>query len=85
MKDGPSPGAGRRRRGQTRVTAKHQITIPVAALRAAGIGPGDTLVARVEAAGRIVLERATDPLAEFAGSIPYPEGYLEALRSEWPG
>lgn len=67
------------------MTAKHQITIPVAALRAAGIGPGDTLVARAEANGRIVLERAADPLARFAGSIAYPDGYLEALRSEWPG
>ncbi len=66
------------------MTSKHQITIPVAALRAAGIGPGDVLVARAEANGRIVLERAVDPLARFAGSIAYPDGYLEALRSEWP-
>ena len=85
MNSGSSHERRRRRRGETRVTSKHQITIPVAALRAAGIGPGDVLVARAEATGRIVLERSTDPLARFAGSIAYPEGYLEALRSEWPG
>jgi bifunctional DNA-binding transcriptional regulator/antitoxin component of YhaV-PrlF toxin-antitoxin module len=85
MNSKASAGSRRRRRGETRVTAKHQITIPVSALRAAGLGPGDVLVARAEANGRIVLERATDPLARFAGTIANPDGYLDALRSEWPG
>lgn len=65
------------------MTAKNQITIPAAALREAGLAPGDVLVARADAAGRIVLERLDDPLTRFAGSISYPKGYLEKLRSEW--
>jgi len=84
MKAEDVPRRDRRRRGETRVTSKNQITIPVAALREAGIRPGDTLVARAEQGGRIVLERAIDPLARFAGSIAYPSGYLDDLRAEWP-
>jgi bifunctional DNA-binding transcriptional regulator/antitoxin component of YhaV-PrlF toxin-antitoxin module len=38
-----------RRRGRTRISAKNQATIPVAALKQAGLKPGDEL--RVEAAG----------------------------------
>lgn len=75
----------RRVRGQTRISAKNQATIPVAALRRAGLKSGDEL--RVEAAGpgRIVLVRATDAIARHAGRLTgvYPPGYLAGLRREW--
>ena len=80
-----SPPHRRTRRGETRVTAKNQVTIPAAALREAGLAPGDVLVARSDAAGSVLLERVDDPLTRFAGSISYPKGYLETLRSEWDG
>lgn len=75
----------RRVRGRTRISAKNQATIPVEALRRAGLKPGDEL--RVEAAGpgRIVLARVTDAIARHAGRLTgvYPPGYLARLRSEW--
>jgi bifunctional DNA-binding transcriptional regulator/antitoxin component of YhaV-PrlF toxin-antitoxin module len=74
-----------RRRGRTRISAKNQATLPVDALRQAGLGPGDEV--RVEAAGpgRIVLARADDLIARHAGSLTglYPKGYLAKLRREW--
>ena len=67
------------------MSAKHQVTIPVDAMRAAGITEGDLLVARAIGPGRLVLERDVGPIEEFAGALTgvFDEGYLERLRSEW--
>ena len=74
-----------RKRGCTRISVKNQATIPVAALRRAGLKPGDEL--RVEAAGtgRIVLTRVEETLAGYAGRLTgvYPRGSLQKLRREW--
>jgi len=74
-----------RQPGRTRLSAKHQATIPVAALRRAGLKAGDEL--RVEAAGpgRIVLTRVAETLAGYAGRLTgvYPKGTLQKLRREW--
>jgi len=72
-----------RRRGVTRVSSKNQVTIPVAALRGAGLRPGVELDVRAEGPGRIVLERTDDPVKRLAGMFSYPKGYLKKLRSEW--
>lgn len=74
-----------RRRGYTRVSAKHQVTIPVATLRDAGIRTGDTLRAEVRGPGEVVLIRDEDPLDRFAGALTgvYEPGELEKLRDEW--
>ena len=74
-----------RRRGYTRVSAKHQVTIPVATLRDAGIRTGDTLRAEVRAPGEVVLIRDDDPLDRFAGALTgvYEPGELDKLRDEW--
>ncbi|HEV2122226.1 MAG TPA: AbrB/MazE/SpoVT family DNA-binding domain-containing protein [Chloroflexota bacterium] len=73
------------RRGRTRISRKHQATIPVEALRRAGLKPGDELVVEAAGAGRILLVRADDVLRRHAGSLTgvYPEDYLEQLRGEW--
>ncbi len=72
----------KRRRGYTRVSPKHQVTIPTEALRAGGVRVGDQL--KVDVRGRsIILTPVADPLEEFAGSLSYPAGYLEELRREW--
>lgn len=74
-----------KRTPRTRISSKHQITIPVAALQEAGLRVGDRLVARVEGPGRVVLERETDVIAEFSGILTgvYPSDALERLREEW--
>lgn len=75
----------KRRRGTSRISAKHQITIPVSALRGAGLEVGDRVVARADGAGRVVLEREHDVVGEFAGALTgvYRPGELDDLRSEW--
>jgi bifunctional DNA-binding transcriptional regulator/antitoxin component of YhaV-PrlF toxin-antitoxin module len=68
------------------ISRKNQITLPVQALRDAGLEPGDDLRVQVVGPGRLELVRAADLLAEFAGVFGkdvYPEGYLDDLRREW--
>lgn len=74
-----------RLRGQTHISRKNQATIPVEALRQAGLKPGDKLVVEAAGAGRIVLTRADDPVERLAGSLRgvYPPDYLEGLRDGW--
>ena len=64
------------------------MTIPLQALEATGLGPGDELKVEVDRAGRIVLSRAFDrrrAIEETAGSLTgaYEPGYLDRLRDEW--
>ena len=74
-----------RRKGVTRLSSKNQATIPVAALRAAGVQAGDALRIEVTGPGEIKLIRVADRIDRFAGSLPgvYPKGYLRKLRNEW--
>lgn len=58
-----------RRRGYTRVSAKHQVTIPMEGLRQAGIRTGDTLRAEVRGPGEVVLLREDDLVVRFAGVL----------------
>jgi bifunctional DNA-binding transcriptional regulator/antitoxin component of YhaV-PrlF toxin-antitoxin module len=69
----------------SRISSKHQITIPAKALRAAGLRVGERVVARVDGPGRVVLERADDVIAEYAGVLHgvYEPGELDRLRDEW--
>jgi bifunctional DNA-binding transcriptional regulator/antitoxin component of YhaV-PrlF toxin-antitoxin module len=73
------------RRGRTRLSAKNQATIPVPALRQAGLRPGDELRVEAAGAGRIVLVRADEVTARHAGRLTgvYPHGFLRRLRREW--
>jgi AbrB family looped-hinge helix DNA binding protein len=73
----------KRRRGRTRISAKNQITLPVDALRKAGLEPGDEVEIEVDGPGRVSVLRADDVIARYAGTFSYPPGYLEELRSEW--
>lgn len=74
-----------RRRGASRISSKHQITIPADALRAAGLEIGERVVAHADGPGRVVLERERDVLADFAGALSgaYQRGELDELRAEW--
>jgi bifunctional DNA-binding transcriptional regulator/antitoxin component of YhaV-PrlF toxin-antitoxin module len=74
-----------RRAGRTRISAKNQATIPVAALRQAGLKSGDELRVEAAGAGRIVLTRVEETLGRYAGRLTgvYPKGSLQKLRREW--
>ena len=74
-----------RRRGTSTISSKHQITIPIDALEAAGLEAGERLVARADGPGRVVLEREHDVLDEFAGALTgvYRFDEVSTLRDEW--
>lgn len=85
VKQTPRRG-GRPRGDRTRISSKHQVTLPLDALAAAGLGSGDTLRVAAEGPGRLVLTREPDAVTSFAGRLSgvYGPGYLDALRDEWP-
>jgi bifunctional DNA-binding transcriptional regulator/antitoxin component of YhaV-PrlF toxin-antitoxin module len=72
----------------TKVSRKNQVTLPVAALRAAGVAPGDVLRVEVEAEGVFRLIRQRDPWwdlfeeAKGSGGVTTREE-LEEMRDEW--
>lgn len=73
-------------RNQTRISSKHQVTIPVRAFRTAGLEPGDTLRVEAEGAGRVVLTRIDDLLDRYSGCLDTGGDLrkrVEGLREEW--
>jgi AbrB family looped-hinge helix DNA binding protein len=80
-----SDGAGGRR-NQTKVSSKHQVTIPIAAFRGAGLEPGDTLKVEADGAGRIVLTRLDELLDRYSGCLDSGGALrvqVDGLRGEW--
>jgi bifunctional DNA-binding transcriptional regulator/antitoxin component of YhaV-PrlF toxin-antitoxin module len=75
----------RRRRGFTRISAKHQATLPVQALREAGLEAGDEVRVVAAGRGRLVLERDLNLVERHAGKLKnvYEPGELDHLRDEW--
>jgi len=73
--------------GQSRVSSKHQVTIPAAAFRGAGLREGDVLKVEAEGAGRVVMTKVDDVIDRYSGSLSaggsLREG-VEGLRDEWP-
>lgn len=72
--------------GQTRISAKHQVTIPMGAFTDAGLKPGDAVRAEAIGPGRVVLTRQDALLNEFSGALR-TNGALrkavEQLHDEW--
>jgi bifunctional DNA-binding transcriptional regulator/antitoxin component of YhaV-PrlF toxin-antitoxin module len=75
----------RRRRGFTRISAKHQATLPVQALKEAGLEAGDEVRVVAAGRGRLVLERDLNLVERHAGKLKdvYEPGELDRLREEW--
>jgi bifunctional DNA-binding transcriptional regulator/antitoxin component of YhaV-PrlF toxin-antitoxin module len=73
------------RAGRTTVSSKHQVTIPKAAMTAAGIRAGDRLRAEVRSRGQVLLVRDDDPVDRHAGKLRgvYGRRELDDLRDEW--
>jgi AbrB family looped-hinge helix DNA binding protein len=76
----------KRQEGRSRVSSKHQVTIPAAAFRSAGLAAGDLVRVEAESAGRVVLTKVDDLLDRYSGSLA-AGGALgrqtRALRDEW--
>jgi bifunctional DNA-binding transcriptional regulator/antitoxin component of YhaV-PrlF toxin-antitoxin module len=71
-------------KGVPRISSKNQITLPVDALREAGLKAGDDVVVEVELPDKIVVRRRLvrtfeDAIGIFDGL--YPPDYLEKLRA----
>ncbi|MFW2339861.1 MAG: AbrB/MazE/SpoVT family DNA-binding domain-containing protein [Acidimicrobiia bacterium] len=75
----------KRSRGVTTVSRQHQITVPIDALKSAGIRVGDRLRVSSTADGRIVLERQADRVMSFAGVLSgrLDPSLINGLRDEW--
>jgi AbrB family looped-hinge helix DNA binding protein len=70
----------------TRVSRKHQITIPAGAFRGAGLKPGDTLQAEALGAGKVILTRVDELADRYSGVLDSGgdlRGPVEGLREEW--
>jgi hypothetical protein len=61
------------------------VTLPVDAMRQAGLKPGDRVKATSPAPGMVMLEREVDPLDALAGDLTgvHEGGELDRLRDEW--
>lgn len=73
-------------KNQTRVSSKHQVTIPAGAFRMAGFEPGDTLKVEAEGAGRVVLTRVDELIDRYSGCLDTGSDLrerVEGLREEW--
>jgi AbrB family looped-hinge helix DNA binding protein len=75
-----------RHRDQTRISSKHQVTIPASAFRNAGLKAGDTLRVASARSGEIVLTRIEDLADRYSGSLDTGgalRAQVEGLRDEW--
>lgn len=68
-----------------RVSSKNQVTLPVEAMRAAGLRPGDEITVRPVGDGEIVLATRGTRIRRHAGIATgiYKDGELDRLRDEW--
>ncbi len=71
---------------RSRISSKHQITIPAAAFRGAGLAAGDLVQVEATGAGRVVLTRVDDLVDRYSGSLATGgelRSGVDALRDEW--
>ncbi len=68
-----------------KVSSKNQVTIPVEAMRAAGLRAGDEITVRPVGEGEIVIATRGSRVRRHAGIATgiYKDGELERLRDEW--
>lgn len=72
--------------GRSRVSGKHQITIPLTAFSEAGLREGDIVQVKAQGRGRVLIARMDDLIDEYAGCLN-SGGELgrsvRRLRQEW--
>jgi bifunctional DNA-binding transcriptional regulator/antitoxin component of YhaV-PrlF toxin-antitoxin module len=79
-------GHGRRSAGRSRVSGKHQITIPIAAFSEAGLREGDVVHVEAQGRGRVLVARMDDLIDEYAGCLSTGGELRQTvgrLRREW--
>jgi bifunctional DNA-binding transcriptional regulator/antitoxin component of YhaV-PrlF toxin-antitoxin module len=66
-----------------KISSKHQVTLPVASLKQAGLSVGDEVAIEAEGVDRIVVRRVSRDAERGLGVFDglYEPGYLERLRS----
>ena len=64
-----------------RVSSKNQVTLPVEAMRAAGLHAGDEVTVRPLGDGEVIIARRGSRVRQHAGI--YERGELDRLRDEW--
>jgi bifunctional DNA-binding transcriptional regulator/antitoxin component of YhaV-PrlF toxin-antitoxin module len=72
--------------GRTRISSKHQITIPRQAFAAAGLAAGDTIRVDAVGPGQITLTRLDELLDRYEGALSGGDdlsGAVQRLRDEW--
>ncbi len=74
-----------RKRGYTRISRQHQVTLPADAMAAAGLVEGERLSAASPGPGKILLEREVDVVDAIAGDLTgvFEPCDLDRLRDEW--
>jgi len=79
-------GGAARGTGRSRVSGKHQITIPIRAFSEAGLREGDVVQVKAQGRGRVLIARMDDLIDEYAGCLS-TGGELgrtvRGLRQEW--
>jgi AbrB family looped-hinge helix DNA binding protein len=67
-----------------KISAKNQVTIPVAVLEEAGLRAGDQVVVEALEAGELRIRRGAIAFESAFGALTgtYPVGYLEQLDRE---
>jgi bifunctional DNA-binding transcriptional regulator/antitoxin component of YhaV-PrlF toxin-antitoxin module len=74
------------RTGRSRISSKHQVTIPAAAFHGARLAAGDMVRVQADGAGRIVLTKVDDLVDRYSGSLATGgelRRSVQALRDEW--
>jgi bifunctional DNA-binding transcriptional regulator/antitoxin component of YhaV-PrlF toxin-antitoxin module len=68
-----------------KVSSKHQVTLPVEAMRAAGLHAGDDVTVRPTPDGEIVIAARGTRIRRHAGIANgiYEPDELDRLRDEW--
>jgi len=79
-------GRSGRPRDRTKVSSKHQVTIPSGAFRTAGLEAGDMLRVEARGAGQIMLTRVDELVDRYSGCLDTGGELRERrdkLREEW--
>jgi AbrB family looped-hinge helix DNA binding protein len=68
-----------------KVSSKNQITLPVEAMRAAGLRAGEEVTVRPIGDGELIVAARGSRIRRHAGIATgiYEEGELDRLRDEW--